>query len=217
MILLARRITTYEWTWTTGGGKSKAAPFDVAQGRSSHKGRGKWAPDYIIMSIRTTSCMATLMILSKSRPCESERPPTWRMCTPMATKISALLSALVILLLPVVSCGGCPATPSITSLSPSSATAGGAGFSLTVNGGSFSSNAVVVWNGSPLTTSFVNSKQITAAISATQIAQPDTAVVYVYNPTSSGTKTVGAGSVTATNSNSCNAQGSNAVSFTVSP
>jgi hypothetical protein len=120
------------------------------------------------------------------------------------------------LLLPVVSCGGCPATPSVTSLSPSSATAGAAGLSLTVNGNDFSSNAVVVWDGSPLTTSFVNSKQLTAAISATQIAQPDTAVVYVYNPTA-GTQTVGTGSVTATNSNSCSAQGSNAVSFKVSP
>jgi hypothetical protein len=157
-----------------------------------------------------------LMILSKSRPCESERPLIWRMCTPTAIKISALLGALAILLLPVVSCGGCPATPSVTSLSPSSATAGAAGLSLTVNGNDFSSNAVVVWDGSPLTTSFVNSKQLTAAISATQIAQPDTAVVYVYNPTA-GTQTVGTGSVTATNSNSCSAQGSNAVSFKVSP
>ena len=157
------------------------------------------------------------MILSKSRPYESERPLIWRMCTPMAIKISALLGALAILLLPVVSCGGCPATPSVTSLSPSSATAGAAGFSLTVNGNDFSSNAVVVWDGSPLTTSFVNSKQLTAAISATQIGQPDTVVVYVYNPTTGGTQTVGTGSVTATNTNSCSAQGSNAVSFTVSP
>ncbi len=169
------------------------------------------------MSIRTTSCMATLMTLSKSRPCESARPLIWRMCTPMAIKISALLGALALLVLCVVSCGGCPATPSVTSLSPNSATAGGAGFSLTVNGGNFSSNAMVVWNGSLLTTAVVNSKQLTAAISATQIAQPDTAVVYVYNPTSSGVQTVGTGSVTATNSNSCSAQGSNSLSFTVSP
>jgi len=49
--------------------------------------------------------MATLMILSKSRPCESARPLIWRMCKPMAIKISALLGALAILLLPVVSCG----------------------------------------------------------------------------------------------------------------
>ena len=183
--------------------------------RTSREEREMGNASYIIMWIRPTSCMATLMILSKSRPCESGRPPIWWMWTPMAIKISALLGALAIL--SVVSCGGCPAKPSVTSLSPSSATAGAAGFSLTVNGNDFSSNAVVVWDGSALTTSFVNSKQITAAISATQIAQPDTVVVYVYNPTSSGTQTVGAGSVTATNSNSCSAQGSNSLSFTVSP
>ena len=123
------------------------------------------------------------MILSKSRLCESERPLIWRMCTPMAIKMSALLGALAILSLPVVSCGGCPATPSVTSLSPSSATAGAAGFSLTVNGNDFSSNAVVV---------------------------------YVYNPTG-GTQTVGSSQVTASNTNSCSAAGSNAESFTVSP
>jgi hypothetical protein len=160
--------------------------------------------------------MATLMTLSTSRPCESARPLVWRMCKPMAIKISALLGALAICLLPVVSCGGCPATPSVTSISPSSATAGAAGFSLTVNGGDFSSNAVVVWNGSPLTTSFVNGNQLTVAISATQIAEPDTALVYVYNPTG-GIQTVGTGSVSASTSNSCSAAGSNEVSFTVSP
>jgi hypothetical protein len=131
-------------------------------------------------------------------------------------KISALLGAFAVLLLPAISCGGCPSTPSVSSISPSSATAGGAGFSLTVNGGNFSSNSVVSWDGSSLTTTFVNGHQLTATVASTQIAQPDTAVVYVYNPLG-GTQTVGTGTVTATNTNSCSAQGSNAVSFTVSP
>jgi hypothetical protein len=171
---------------------------------------------YIIMSIWATSCMATLMILSKSRPCESARPLIWGMCAPVAIRISALLAASAILLLAVVSCGGCPPTPSVSSISPSTATAGAAGFSLTVNGGDFSSDAVVVWNGVPLTTSFVNGNQLTATISATQIAQPGTAEVYVYNPVS-GTQTVNSGTVTSTNTNSCSAQGSNEEPFTVSP
>ncbi len=171
---------------------------------------------YIITSTLPMSCMATLMILSKSRPCESARSLSWRTCTPIAIRISAVLGALAILLLPAVSCSSCPTTPSVSSISPNSVTAGAAGFSLIVNGRDFSSNAVVVWNGSPLTTSFVNSKQLSAAISATQVAQPDTAMVYVYNPTG-GIQTVGTGSVTASNTNSCSAAGSNAVSFTVSP
>jgi hypothetical protein len=156
------------------------------------------------------------MILSRSRSCEFARSLSWRTCTPIAIRISAVFAALTILLLPVVSCGGCPATPSVTSISPSSATAGAAGFSLTVNGGDFSSNAVVIWNGSPLTTSFVNGNQLIATISATQLAQPDTAVVYVYNPVN-GNQTVNSTSIVATNTNSCGAKGSNAVSFTVGP
>jgi hypothetical protein len=126
-----------------------------------------------------------------------------------------LFGALAIFLLPAVSCS-CPSTPSVSSLSPSSATAGGAGFVLTVNGGNFNSNSVVVWNGTSLTTSFVNSKQLTATIPGTDIAQPDTAVVYVYNPVNSN-QTVSTGTVQATDTTGCGANGSNSASFTISP
>jgi hypothetical protein len=160
--------------------------------------------------------MATLMILSESRPFRSARA-LWREWTVVAAiKMSAFLGAFAILLLPAVSCGGCPATPSISSISPTSASAGAVGFVLTVNGSNFSSDAVVVWNGSALTTSFVNSSQLIAAISSTQTAQPDTALVYAYNPTGA-TETLGTSSVTSTNTDGCSAPGSNAVSFTVSP
>ena len=135
----------------------------------------------------------------------------------MATiRSSALWGALAIFLLPLASCGGCPATPSITSISPNTATAGGDGLTLTLNGGNFSSNSVVVWNGTALVTTFASKNQLTAAVSSAQIAQPDTALVYVYSPVG-GTKTVGTGTVTTTNNNSCSAPGSNEVSFTVSP
>jgi hypothetical protein len=126
-----------------------------------------------------------------------------------------VLGALAIFLLPAVSCS-CPSTPSVASLSPSSATVGGSGFVLTVNGKNFDSNSVVVWNGTSVTTSFVNSKQLTATIPATDLAQPDTAVVFVYNPAST-TQTVATGTVEATNANGCGANGSNATSFPVSP
>jgi hypothetical protein len=157
------------------------------------------------------------MILSKSRHGGCARPLIWRMCTLMAaTKISLLLGAFAILFFPVVSCGGCPATPSITSISPSSATAGGTGFTLTVNGGHFSSNAVVVWNGSSLVTTFVSSNQLAASVPSTDIAQADTALVYVYNPASQGETSPTTG-VEATDNNGCGSTGSNEVSFTVSP
>ncbi|MCC7435273.1 MAG: hypothetical protein IT363_11350 [Methanoregulaceae archaeon] len=61
--------------------------------------------------------------------------------------------------------------PTITSINPSSATAGGAGFTLTVNGTNFvNGTSVVRWNGSNRTTAFVNSGQLTATIPASDIA-----------------------------------------------
>src|SRR4030095_8204309 len=72
--------------------------------------------------------------------------------------------------------------PALTSLSPSSATAGGPAFTLTVNGSNFVSGAVVRWNGSARTTTFGSATQLTAAIPASDIAAAGTAQVTVANP-----------------------------------
>ena len=77
-------------------------------------------------------------------------------------------------------------SPSITSLSPASATAGGAAFTLTVNGSGFISSSVVNWNGSARTTTLVSASQLQAAISAADIAAAGTAPVTVSNPTPGG-------------------------------
>jgi uncharacterized protein (TIGR03437 family) len=72
-------------------------------------------------------------------------------------------------------------TPTITSLSPVSATAGGAAFTLTVNGTNFLSGAVVQWNGTSLTTTFVSSTQLTAAVAASLIASAGSASITAIN------------------------------------
>jgi len=82
-----------------------------------------------------------------------------------------------------------PPPPSISGLSPSSALAGGPGFTLTVNGSGFVSGATVWLNGSPLVTVYVNASQLTAAVSASQIAAPGSASVTVVNPGGSGSNT----------------------------
>jgi hypothetical protein len=89
--------------------------------------------------------------------------------------------------LPFVICGSEVPTPQITSLSPDQAVAGGAGFTLTVNGSGFidgtgSDRSVVHWNGSPRATTFVSSTQLTATIPASDIATAGTANVTVVNP-----------------------------------
>jgi hypothetical protein len=76
--------------------------------------------------------------------------------------------------------------PSLTSLSPSSATAGGAAFTLTLNGTNFINGSVVRWNGSDRTTTYVSSTQLTASIPASDIATGGTAQVTVFNPTPGG-------------------------------
>lgn len=76
--------------------------------------------------------------------------------------------------------------PTITSLVPNSAIAGGSAFPLTVNGGSFAAGAQVLWNGSPRVTTLINSGQVTAAITAADIANAGTAQVSVANPAPGG-------------------------------
>jgi hypothetical protein len=72
--------------------------------------------------------------------------------------------------------------PVIAQLSPPNTTAGGPAFTLTVNGSSFAGGAIVNWNGTQPATTFVSSKQLTAAIPASAIASAGTATVTVTNP-----------------------------------
>jgi hypothetical protein len=79
-------------------------------------------------------------------------------------------------------------TPVISSISPTSATAGGAAFTLTVSGSHFLSGADLVWrnpdnpgfSGGAVT--FVNSSQVTLQISTADIAIPGSAQILIFNP-----------------------------------
>jgi uncharacterized protein (TIGR03437 family) len=68
------------------------------------------------------------------------------------------------------------------SLSRNSATAGSPPFMLTVTGSGFLAGSLVQWNGSSLSSSYVNGSQMTAAVPANMIAAPGTASVAVTNP-----------------------------------
>lgn len=70
-------------------------------------------------------------------------------------------------------------TPLATSLSPVTAAAGGAAFTLTVNGTGFSNGVVAEWNGTPLATTFVSLTQLTALVPSSFIASAGTAMVTV--------------------------------------
>lgn len=72
--------------------------------------------------------------------------------------------------------------PAISSLNPSSATAGSAAFTLTVNGTNYISGSTVQFNGNSLTTTFVNSAQLTASVPAPLVATAGNFNVIVANP-----------------------------------
>jgi hypothetical protein len=76
--------------------------------------------------------------------------------------------------------------PAITSLSPLSATVGGAAFTLTVTGTGFVASSVVQWNGTARPTTFVSSTQLQAAIGALDLATTGSAAIRVLSPAPGG-------------------------------
>ncbi|MGD0616391.1 MAG: BACON domain-containing protein [Bryobacteraceae bacterium] len=83
------------------------------------------------------------------------------------------------------------ALPAISSLNPSSAASAGEAFLLTVNGMNFVSGAVVMWNATALSTTFVSMTQLTAAVPAGLIGSPGMATVTAADPGSATSNGVG--------------------------
>src|SRR5271169_5799005 len=80
-----------------------------------------------------------------------------------------------------------PSTPTITAISPKSAVAGGAAFTLTINGTNFVAASMANFGGSAPATTFVSATQLTAAIPAGSIGSTGTMAVTVTNPAPGGT------------------------------
>jgi len=76
--------------------------------------------------------------------------------------------------------------PIISTLSPSTAVAGGGAFTLTITGTNFVAASTVTFGGAAPTTTFVSSTELTAAIPASSIASTGRMAVTVTNPVSSG-------------------------------
>ena len=69
--------------------------------------------------------------------------------------------------------------PSITELVPNSVPVNSVPFALTVNGTNFLTDAIVVWNGTPLSTTFLSSNQLVAVLAATDLMNVGLIRVYV--------------------------------------
>lgn len=85
--------------------------------------------------------------------------------------------------------GGGDSVPQVTSLDPPGATAGGPGFTLTVNGTGFVATSAVNWSGSPRITTVQSSTVVTATIAAADVAATGSAAVTVVNPAQFGSIT----------------------------
>jgi hypothetical protein len=69
--------------------------------------------------------------------------------------------------------------PTLTSISPTSASLGTSEVALTVTGANFTANSVVEWNGVPLAGTFVSSTQLTARVPGTDLGVPGSTPVTV--------------------------------------
>ncbi len=102
-----------------------------------------------------------------------------------------LLGIICGLLILVTGCGGASTimtnlVPAITTLSPSSTTAGAAAQTLTINGANFLSSSTVTYNGVAHTATFVSASQLTIQLSASDQATAGTYAVVVTNPSPGG-------------------------------
>jgi hypothetical protein len=94
--------------------------------------------------------------------------------------------------------------PAISQLAPNNMNHGGAAFVLTVNGSNFSSNAVINFNSTAQTTTYVTGHQLMTTIPASAIADAGTVPVTVTNPATAGTGNYGSGGTLAETSSAMN-------------
>ena len=76
--------------------------------------------------------------------------------------------------------------PDLITITPASIIAGSSTFLLTVTGNNFISNSTILWNNTPLVTSYINSSQLTASINASLVASTGNASVTIVTPAPGG-------------------------------
>lgn len=95
--------------------------------------------------------------------------------------------------------------PTIATVSPDTKIAGSAAFTLTINGTNFNStDSKIKWNGVEKTTTFISATQLTAPITASDIASVGTADIVVYNSCNAFTSNLKTFSITAPSSTTWN-------------
>ena len=192
------------FTLAPGGGTSSALAFTISPpaitSLSASTTSGASTPSCSAAGFTITVNGTNFVNTSAVNWNDSPRVTTFVSATQLTAAISALdiaaqgtavitVSTGPVLSAPVnfsVSAPGALATPAITSLSQANATAGTAAFTLTVTGNNFLPCSVVQWNGGNRATSYLGATQLTAAITAADIAAVGTAQVAVSTPATGG-------------------------------
>ena len=91
----------------------------------------------------------------------------------------AVLATIVIVAFPSCGYNGCADIPVLTSISPTSVSAGGPAFTMTLTGRHFHSDTVFFFGGTELASTTVSESTMTARIDSTYITNPSTIDVWV--------------------------------------
>jgi uncharacterized protein (TIGR03437 family) len=75
-----------------------------------------------------------------------------------------------------------PARPTIASITPASAAAGGSGVTVVITGSNFASNCVVRWNGTAVGATFVDAGHLSATVPASLLVNAGAMAITVTNP-----------------------------------
>ncbi len=76
--------------------------------------------------------------------------------------------------------------PSISSVAPAAVVAGSGATTLTVNGSNFMNGAWITWNNKKVSTTYVNSGELVAQLTASQVSKPQITQIAVQNPAPGG-------------------------------
>jgi hypothetical protein len=190
---------------TPGGGASTAASFTINPGSNAVPAITSLSPNNatagdapFTLTVNGTNFINSSLVNWNGSPRTTTLVSTTKITAAIsATDVMAAGTAQVTVANPAP--GGGPSLPMafdisaatnpvpiVSNISPTNATPGGSAFTLAVNGTSFISSSAVQWNGAAQPTAFVNSTQVTAQISASNIATPGTVSVTVKNPTPVG-------------------------------
>ncbi|WP_284651798.1 InlB B-repeat-containing protein [Flavobacterium terrisoli] len=190
--------TTIKLTNTTRSSGTGPRDFKVQY----NLGAG-WVDASITYAITSTACTVSVNNVTLPAACENQTSVSlrWIMTSNTQSGSASAVAAAGTSQITAISITGVPnPTPTTTSITPSSATAGGAGFALTVNGTNFINGlSTVTWNGANRTTTFVSATELTATIPNTDIASAGSASI--------GVTTTGAASVSNTQTFTINSAG----------